>query len=87
MSNSDRVVSLYGDIVAQPYQPVEETIEKLEELLERAKSGDVKGFHAVLVYGDDTVGISRTLMPSYRAVGALHALVVEMSTELNRENR
>lgn len=83
MSNSERVVSLYGDIIAQPFQPVEETISKLENLLERAKAGEIKGIHAVLVHGDDTVGYARTLLPSYRALGAVFALATEMSNELN----
>lgn len=82
MSNNERVVSLYGDVILQPYQPVEETISKLEELLERAKVGDIKGFHAILVYGDDTVGYARTLHPSYRSLGAVAALATDMATEL-----
>jgi hypothetical protein len=82
LSNSNKVVSLYGDTIAQPFQPVDETIAKLEDLLEKAKSGEIKGFHAVLVHGDDTVSFARTLLPSYRALGAVAALVSDMSNEL-----
>lgn len=86
MSNNDSVVSLYGDVIAQPFQPVEETVSKLESLLERAKAGDIKGVHAVLVHGDDTVGFARTLLPTYRTVGAVFALATEMSNELNNRD-
>lgn len=85
MSNSDRVISLYGDVIAQPFEPVEETVAKLEDLLERARTGEIKGFHAVLVHGDDTVGFARTLLPTYRSLGAVQSLATEMAIELLNE--
>jgi len=84
MSN---VVTMHGDKIVAPYEPVDNTIAELEGLLERAKSGEVKGIYAVIVHGDDSASCTSTLMASYRAVGALSTLAAELSLEIINEGK
>ena len=79
------VVSLRGHRVCNPYEPVPETIAELEALLEAAQAGQIKGFYGVIIYGDDSAACVSTLMASYRAVGALSTLAVQLANEINEE--
>lgn len=53
MSADDKVVSLFG---TAPGHPVPDVVRTLEELLERAKVGDVRAFAYANVRLDGTVG-------------------------------
>jgi hypothetical protein len=80
MSN---VVNFNGDEVLLPMEPCDELVSRLEDLLERAKSGDIHGISAVLTHGDGSVSIVRTLTPNYRAIGAVFSMATDMAKEID----
>lgn len=79
MSN---VVNINGDEVLLPREACEELIVVMEELLERARSGDLHGIHAVLVHGDQSISTRRTLTPTYKSIGAVFVMGTEMVKEM-----
>lgn len=79
MSN---VISLNGEELLSPGETCHELITELEELLERARSGDLHGIHAVLVHSDQSITKCRTLTANYRSVGAAFSMAMDMSKEM-----
>lgn len=79
MSN---VVNLSGEEIMVPGESSEELVKTIEKLLERAKSGDLHGIHAVMVHSDQCVSSVSTLKPTYRAIGALVTMVSDLAKEM-----
>jgi hypothetical protein len=66
-----KVIGLRGQEVSDPRKPREDVIRMAEDLLERAKSGEVDGFLAVLHYADEATGIMRAGLASCAMLGRL----------------
>lgn len=79
MSN---VVSINGEKVIAPGETSEELVTRLEELLERAKSGDIHGIHAIVVHRDESITTCRTLIGNYRSIGAVTSMLIDMVKEM-----
>lgn len=75
-----KVVSMNGLPVTAPGEVSKETVEHLEDLLERAKSGEVIGFVGVAMDRDETVayhGAGR--IASYQIMGALSGAAMKVN--------
>ncbi len=75
-----KVVSMNGSPITAPGEVSKETVERLEDLLERAKSGEVIGFVGVSMDRDETVayhGAGR--IASYQVMGALSGAAMKIN--------
>lgn len=80
------VVSLRGQEIRPPGEPVEETIKLAEKLLGMARSGEISGLVAVCTHHDECCSIMRSTRVTFRLIGALQLTVVEFcNMQINEE--
>lgn len=84
------VISIRGgvfkDCAKPPAEPHPGTIEALEQLLERAKAGEIIGFRMAALAAD---GLPRGTMvgySNYAMLGMLHSLAHDLSDELSGDD-
>jgi len=82
---SDRVVSLGGGPIPDGNEAVPEVVELFEELLERARSGDIVGVCGGLAHFDGTTSGFRSGAQGRGLIGCLSILVVTASLEDGNE--
>lgn len=75
MSN---IVNLRGEVPASAGEPQPDLIEALEDLLERARSGEVQGVSMAYIYRD--MAVSHGAYGQTNAVALLGALYRELQT-------
>jgi hypothetical protein len=69
-----KVVSLRGGEIIPPGEPRPNVIALAEQILERAKSGDLMGLSAVLYHSDDTHSMRSEGRVTYATVGTFERL-------------
>lgn len=77
-----KVVGIRGQEVVDPRSPVDGVIAAAESLLALAKSGEIKGFHGVMIYFDDATGTKSTGVSTYSVVGRIEDLKREILDQL-----
>lgn len=75
---TDNVVSMKGDPILQPGEPVPSVVEWCEQLVERARAGEIKGIACCVVFADDATGAAIRGQISYALVGRMHAVSQEV---------
>lgn len=80
--DAPKVVSLRGDPIVQPGEPVEAVITEIEELLEMARSGEIKGFAAAVLFTDDAVTMRRPGVLSRSIIGTLEIMKLDICEAL-----
>lgn len=76
------VVGIRGDIVPQVMPPNDDVIKVLEDLLERAKSGEVLGVCIAFQERDECCGLRRSGLASYRLLGFIHGMAASLTADL-----
>lgn len=74
MSKSPKVVSLRGGEIIPPGEPRPNVIELAENILQRAKSGDLMALSAVFHHPDDTFSLRHEGRMTNGTVGAVERL-------------
>lgn len=69
-----KVVSLRGGEIVQPGEPLPDVVAAFEQMLEMARSGEVKGFAVALVHNDDCTSMRRTGVQTRGIIGCLEIL-------------
>lgn len=59
MSDAPKIVSLRGDPISQPGVSIPAVVSSLEELLEMARSGEIKGIAIAVLHADDATSMRR----------------------------
>lgn len=80
---AENVVGIRGEIVPQTLPPDEEVICLLEDMLERARSGDVLGVCIAFQHGDEACQWRRAGIMSYRLVGFVEGMKAQMIRSLS----
>lgn len=75
------VVGIRGDPVVAAAERRQQVIDQLEELLERAKSGDIQGVQIVTLHSDGTVGYWPGGLIQYNLIGRMFAAAADMARE------
>lgn len=68
---TSKIVGLRGQEIADPRVPDRNVIAVAEDLLERARSGEINGIVAVMQYYDTATGMQRAGTVSWSMVGRL----------------
>lgn len=76
------IVSLHGDAITPPGEPVPSVVEWAEELLERARSGEVKGIACAVLFADNATGTSMRGALNFAIVGRMQAMSIELIDHL-----
>lgn len=79
---TQNVVSLNGAEIIAPGTPSPKVIVLCEDLLERARSGEIMGVSVVYAYSDGAFGQGHEGQISYGLVGALEALKVRLAGDV-----
>lgn len=74
---AERVVSLHGGPVIAEKRPNENIVEKIERLLEQAKSGEIQGVQMIALLHDGCVQHQCAGAVQYNVVGMLFAAAQE----------
>lgn len=77
-----KVVSLKGKPIEDPRTPDPKVVAGLRELLEKAESGEIKGYAAVSLHADDLVSYEIHGLFDQRTLGGLELVKAEMVTRL-----
>lgn len=80
---TEKVVSLQGKPLPVPGEPVEDVVKQLEDILQRAKSGEINGFVAVVTHADECVSAYQSIRPNLRVIGMLTVLAAEYASDYN----
>ena len=80
---TEKVVSLQGKPLPVPGEPVEDVVKQLEDILERARSGEINGFVAVVTHADKLVSAYQSIRPNLRVMGMLTVLAAEYARDYN----
>lgn len=80
MSN---IIGLRGEPIRPPGEADPVVVKALEEYLEMARSGEIKGMTAVFVHADDTVTGSRKGENTYRSIGLLTHMIHDLCAALS----
>lgn len=80
----DKVVGLHGALVPQSMPANPDVITMLEDMLERARSGQILGVQAVIQENDECCGVRRAGHISFRALGFAYAMADAMLVDLNK---
>jgi hypothetical protein len=80
---SGKVVSLHGETLTPASEPVASVIEMVEELLEMAKSGELRGINAAMLCRDDQAQIMRAGLQGVTLLGAVVRLQNWMCREMD----
>jgi len=78
MSEAPKVVSLRGGEILPPGEPKPNVVKFCEELLERAKSGELAGLYAVLHHSDEAHSYQIVGPIGYATIGAAEVLKAVM---------
>jgi hypothetical protein len=81
---AEKVVGLRGAIVPQAEPPSPDVIKLLEDMLERARSGDVLGVSIAVQHSDECCQWRRAGLTSYRLLGFVHGMAGQMADELSK---
>jgi hypothetical protein len=81
---AEKVVGLRGEIVPQAVGVIPDVVKLLEDMLERARSGDVVGVSVAVQHSDECCQWHRAGLSSYRLLGLVHGMAGEMSDELRK---
>lgn len=79
---SEKVVSLRGEQILAPGEVNPEVVQMLEDLLDHARSGEIKTVVAVFVHADDTAGSWQKGTKSYRLVGMLTKVLHDLCADM-----
>jgi hypothetical protein len=79
---AEKVVGLRGEIVPQAVGVVSDVVKLLEDMLERARSGDVVGVSVAVQHSDECCQWYRAGLSSYRLLGFVHGMAFEMTDQL-----
>lgn len=84
MSETGKLVQLRsGHAIASPGEPDAEVVTELEDLLERAKSGQISGLAYSYTYSDGATGNRYVGVISRSQVGGLFAVMSRISRQLD----
>jgi hypothetical protein len=81
---SEKVVGLRGALVPQAMGANPDVVRMLEDMLERARSGQILGVSAVLQESDECCGTRRAGLISYRLLGFATAMLDDMNEDLKK---
>lgn len=81
---SEKVVGLRGAIVPQAMPANPDVIRVLEDMLERARSGQILGVHAIFQESDECCGTRRAGLVSFRVLGFATALCSDIHEDLKK---
>jgi hypothetical protein len=76
-----KVVSLRGTEIIPPGEPRPKVIALCEELLERARSGDLMGLSVVRYHADDTHSYQHEGRSTYATIGAVEMLKLHLAQD------
>ena len=79
---STKVVGLHGNIVPQTLGVRMEVVEMLEDILERARSGDIVGVHLVHQNADETCRYRSGGLNTFRAIGCMYTMLQSMAADM-----
>jgi hypothetical protein len=83
MVDAPKVVSLRtGAEILQPGEPHPAVVDILEDLLERARSGEIVAISAAVMNADKSAGRYHAGQISYTLLGALETLKVKIASDL-----
>ena len=82
MTATPRVVSLTGAEIIPPGTPKPDLIALAEEILERARSGDLAGLSVVLKHADDTHSYRHHGPVAYATIGCIETLKAWMVEDI-----
>lgn len=83
--DSARVVSLRGGEIQPPGEVRPNVVELAEEILERARSGEIMGLSAVLHHSDEACSFRHVGPTDFRVLGCLETLKAWIIQQINGE--
>ena len=75
---TNNVFGMHGAPIITPGTVLPEIVECLEDLLMRAKAGEIQCFCYAYVYGDGATGAGRRGLPSYSLIGRLEEVKINI---------
>ncbi len=76
-----KVVSLRGEEIRQPNEPCADLIAKLEDLLEMARGGEIKGMIAAVNHWDGCTSARRAGAVGRSTIGMIEILKLDLCQE------
>lgn len=79
---SAEIIGLRGEEIRPPGEVNPEVVALAEEMLERARSGEIHTLLAIYVHADETVGSRQRGVSSYRLVGMMTKMIHEICASM-----
>jgi hypothetical protein len=78
MADAPKVVALRGGEIVQPGQPLPDLVALLEEVLEMARSGEIKGVALAMIHTDDCSSMRRCGVQTRGLIGCLEIMKADL---------